>query len=118
LQTLIVELDSVVATRTAEAVAARDEAVAASQAKSAFLANMSHEIRTPLASIIGFAELLLDDTQAGQPRRGTAHHHDNGRHLLQIISDILDVSKIEAEGLAARPWPTSTCRPAARYRSS
>jgi signal transduction histidine kinase len=103
LQTLIVELDSVVAARTAEAVAARDEAVAASQAKSAFLANMSHEIRTPLASIIGFAELLLDETRRHQPRRGLHTIHDNGRHLLQIISDILDVSKIEAEGLQLDP---------------
>jgi signal transduction histidine kinase/CheY-like chemotaxis protein len=99
LQTLIVELDSVVAMRTAEAVAARDEAVAASQAKTAFLANMSHEIRTPLASIIGFAELLLDDRMGVSRDEALRTIMNNGRHLLQIISDILDVSKIEAEGL-------------------
>ena len=99
LQTLIVELDSVVAARTAEAVAARDEAVAASHAKSAFLANMSHEIRTPLASIIGFAELLLDDRMGVSRDEALRTIMNNGRHLLQIISDILDVSKIEADGL-------------------
>jgi signal transduction histidine kinase/CheY-like chemotaxis protein len=103
LQTLIVELDSVVAARTAEAVAARDEAVAASQAKSAFLANMSHEIRTPLASIIGFAELLLDENAGIDRDEALQTIADNGRHLLQIISDILDVSKIEAEGLQLDP---------------
>ena len=99
LQTLIVEFDSVVTSRTAEAMAARDEAVAATQAKSAFLANMSHEIRTPLASIIGFAELLLDARTGISQAEALGTIMNNGRHLLQIISDILDVSKIEAEGL-------------------
>ena len=100
LQTLIVELDDKVAAQTAEAIAARDEAVAANRSKSAFLANMSHEIRTPLASIIGFAELLLDPHQAGITRDDALHTiMINGQHLLQIINDILDVSKIEAEGL-------------------
>lgn len=99
LQTLIVELDSQVATRTAEALAARDEAVAANHAKSAFLANMSHEIRTPLASIIGFSELLLDGRTGVGQTEALRTIMSNGHHLLQIISDILDVSKIEAEGL-------------------
>jgi signal transduction histidine kinase/CheY-like chemotaxis protein len=110
LQSLIVELDSVVATRTAEAIAARDEAVAASQAKTAFLANMSHEIRTPLASIIGFAELLLDDTMGVSRDEALRTIMNNGRHLLEIISDILDVSKIEADGLELDPG--DLCLPA------
>ncbi|MEN9629636.1 MAG: hypothetical protein RJA10_2863 [Pseudomonadota bacterium] len=99
LQRLIVELDDVVAQRTAEALAARDEAVAASKAKSAFLANMSHEIRTPLASIIGFAELLMDDDLRVSRGEALRTIVNNGHHLLQIVSDILDVSKIEAESL-------------------
>jgi signal transduction histidine kinase/CheY-like chemotaxis protein len=99
LQSLIVELDEKVAARTAEALAARDEAVAANHAKTAFLANMSHEIRTPLASIIGFAELLLErNHEVGREEALQTIMH-NGRHLLQIISDILDVSKIEAGSL-------------------
>jgi signal transduction histidine kinase/DNA-binding NarL/FixJ family response regulator len=100
LQKLIIELDQVVADRTAEALRARDEAIAANHAKSAFLANMSHEIRTPLASIIGFAELLLDERRSPVARSDALRTiMSNGQHLLQIISDILDVSKIEAEGL-------------------
>jgi signal transduction histidine kinase/DNA-binding NarL/FixJ family response regulator len=74
-------------------------AEAASLAKSGFLAMMSHEIRTPLTSIIGFAELLdkTSSAQERQPGGGTAAIIlRNGQHLLAIINDILDISKIEA----------------------
>jgi len=72
----------------------------ANQAKSAFLANMSHEIRTPLTAIIGFAEASLDSEQTMKERlmalRTIAR---SGKHLLKVINDILDLSKIEAEKL-------------------
>jgi signal transduction histidine kinase/DNA-binding NarL/FixJ family response regulator len=101
LQTLIVGLDEAVAERTAEMLTARDQAIAADAAKSAFLANMSHEIRTPLTSIIGFAEMLLDDRRQTSIGRGEALSTilRNGQHLLELISDILDLSKIDADGL-------------------
>ena len=101
LQTLIVGLDEAVAGRTAEMLAARDQAIAADVAKSAFLANMSHEIRTPLTSIIGFAEMLLDNHGQTSIGRGEALSSilRNGQHLLELISDILDLSKIVANGL-------------------
>jgi signal transduction histidine kinase/CheY-like chemotaxis protein/HPt (histidine-containing phosphotransfer) domain-containing protein len=93
-------LEQLIEERTQALSLARDEAVAASLAKSSFLANMSHEIRTPLTSIIGFAELLL------QPQSTQVDADDalktiirNGRHLLQVINDILDLSKIETEQL-------------------
>jgi PAS domain S-box-containing protein len=76
---------------------ARDDAQAASRAKSAFLANMSHEIRTPLNAMIGLARLAL---QPGSAERQRAQHlqqiHDSAQNLSAILSDILDLSKIEA----------------------
>jgi len=80
-----------------ELIEAKEKAEESDRLKSAFLANMSHEIRTPLNSIIGFSDLLLD------PYFGTGQHShfasiikENGNNLLMIISDIMDLSKIEA----------------------
>jgi signal transduction histidine kinase/CheY-like chemotaxis protein len=76
------------------------QAKQASELKSRFLANMSHEIRTPLTAIMGFTEQLLHNPNA----QGTRHHLDtvlrNSKHLLELINNILDLSKIEAEKLA------------------
>ena len=77
----------------------RDQALEASRAKSAFLANMSHELRTPLNAILGYSEMLAEDAHDD----GLDHYvtdlgkiHGAGRHLLQLINGILDLSKIEA----------------------
>ena len=85
---------------------ARDDAVEASRAKSAFLANMSHELRTPLNAIIGYSEIAIDELRSLVARTGGTELvqlcadigkiHVGGTHLLGIISDILDLSKIEA----------------------
>jgi len=79
---------------------AKVQAEQANIAKSAFLANMSHELRTPLTAIIGYSEELLDDELSKQEQVSSINTIINsGRHLLDIISGILDLSKIEAERL-------------------
>ena len=83
----------------AELMRAMAEAEQASVAKSAFLANMSHELRTPLNAIIGYSELLLEDAEgAGQPgcAADVGRIIGAGKHLLALINDVLDLSKIEA----------------------
>ena len=71
-------------------------AEAASVAKSSFLANMSHEIRTPMNSIIGFSELAMDDDITAKTRDYLNRINENSKWLLQIINDILDISKVES----------------------
>ncbi|PKQ08063.1 MAG: sensor histidine kinase [Alphaproteobacteria bacterium HGW-Alphaproteobacteria-11] len=80
--------------------AAKIESDAASRTKSEFLANMSHELRTPLNAIIGFSEFIQHIAASGKPSEKTGEYAEHiagaGRHLLNIISDILDISKIES----------------------
>ncbi|MDC8760904.1 response regulator [Janthinobacterium fluminis] len=90
-------LEELVQQRTAALSVALTEAEAASRAKSAFLANMSHELRTPLNSVIGFSRLMSDSAELGaDARHNLAIINRAGLHLLTLINDILELSKIEA----------------------
>ena len=78
---------------------AREQAESANETKSAFLANMSHELRTPMNAIIGYAEMLKEDAEDDENEEivpDLNHIITAGRHLLQLINDVLDISKIEA----------------------
>lgn len=91
-------LEELVKTRTAEFIAARDEAEAANIAKSEFLSSMSHELRTPLNAILGFAQIIdlncdgLDDVH----QSNISEILDAGYHLLELVNDVLDLAKIES----------------------
>ena len=99
LQRHAAELEQRVAERTAELVIAKERAEAADRVKSSFLATMSHELRTPLNSVIGFTGVLLQKIPG--PLNAEQEKQLNfvltaGRHLLALISDVLDISKVEA----------------------
>jgi signal transduction histidine kinase len=86
-------------TLTDELTKARDQAFAANNAKSAFLAKMSHELRTPLNAVIGYTELLIDEAQDAHQTtqiKDLEKILSAGKHLLKLINDVLDISKIEA----------------------
>ena len=90
------ELEVRVAERTRELSVATAEADRANQAKSEFLSRMSHELRTPLNAILGFAQLLELDTASAEQRESVEQILRAGRHLLGLINEILDISRIEA----------------------
>ncbi|PIQ96504.1 MAG: hypothetical protein COV67_09165 [Nitrospinae bacterium CG11_big_fil_rev_8_21_14_0_20_56_8] len=93
------ELDQIIRERTAELEYARALAESGNAAKNNFLAQMSHELRTPLNSIIGFAQLMIDSRKevlSERQRKQARYILQGGRHLLGLINDVLDLSKIES----------------------
>jgi cell cycle sensor histidine kinase DivJ len=92
---------------------ARAEAERASLAKSRFLATMSHELRTPLNAIIGFSDMLREESLMIDPRRRRDYAqliNESGRHLLAVVNDILDMSKIETGRFEIFPEPVAAAR--------
>jgi PAS domain S-box-containing protein len=98
------QLEERVKERTAELRIAKDQAQSADRAKSAFLANMSHELRTPLNSILGIAQLMARDAGfPGQHQDGLTILNRSGGYLLELINDVLEMSRIEAGKVILNP---------------
>ncbi len=103
-----IQLEATVEARTRELQEATRQAEEASRHKSEFLANMSHELRTPLNSILGFSELLQQHAYgplSAKQARYVDHIHQSGEHLLALINDLLDLSKVEAGKIELEPEP-------------
>jgi signal transduction histidine kinase len=97
LQQLNSSLEQKVADRTTQLQQAKEAAEIANRAKSVFLANMSHELRTPLNAILGFAQVLINDVSISlEQQRNLEIIQRSGEHLLMLINDVLEMSKIEA----------------------
>jgi signal transduction histidine kinase len=87
--------------------AAREEADSANRAKSEFLSRMSHELRTPLNAVLGFAQLLEMDAETDDQRESVEQIIRAGRHLLDLINEVLDISRIESGRLDVSVGPVS-----------
>lgn len=113
---MAIELDITERKRSREELEqAKLAAEAASRAKSAFLANMSHEVRTPLTAILGYTDVVLEDPASPEAPELLRAARRNGEHLLTILSDVLDLSKMEVGRLHLDPMP---CDPLGAVREA
>src|SRR5579863_3847002 len=107
LERMVIERTSELVVLTEDLKKAKLLAESANRAKSEFLANMSHEIRTPLTSILGYSELLFEECTVRTTRERLEVIRRNGEHLMSVINDVLDLSKIEADRVVPERIATS-----------
>jgi CheY-like chemotaxis protein/nitrogen-specific signal transduction histidine kinase len=107
LRKLNAELEHRVEERTAQLAQARKEAERANRAKSEFLSRMSHDLRTPLNAVLGFAQLLDMDNLTDDQRESVMQILQAGRHLLDLMNEVLDISRIESGHLSLSPEPVA-----------
>jgi signal transduction histidine kinase len=91
-----VTAEALLAHRTEEITSARDEALRATQAKNAFLSSTSHELRTPLNAVLGFTQLLQLSDLSAEDRQAVDRILAAGRHLLELISELINIARIES----------------------
>jgi signal transduction histidine kinase/ActR/RegA family two-component response regulator len=101
----LIHAAELLASRTAQLTSARDAALNATQSKNAFLSSTSHEIRTPLNAILGFAQLLQLSELSAEDRDGVERILAAGRHLLALINELIDISRIESGELSLSVEP-------------
>jgi signal transduction histidine kinase/AmiR/NasT family two-component response regulator len=113
----LVRAEKLLGRRTTDLVAARDEAVTATQAKNAFLSSTSHELRTPLNAVLGFAQLLQLSDLSQEDQEAVERILAAGHHLLALINELIDIARIESGGFSlsvepVRVWPVvqETCQ--------
>jgi len=103
-----VELEHRVRQRTAELLAAKNEAERANLAKSEFLSRMSHELRTPLNAVLGFGQLIAADPRSGAVTAGRVQEILHaGQHLLELINEVLDLARVESGAMSLSPEPVA-----------
>jgi signal transduction histidine kinase/ActR/RegA family two-component response regulator len=113
----LIHAEELLASRAAELTSARDAALGATRIKNAFLSSTSHEIRTPLNAILGFTQLLQLSDLSAEDRDGVERILAAGRHLLALINELIDISRIESgelslsvEPVLVRPLAEETCQ--------
>ncbi len=110
LKASIADADRLLHRRLDELEAARDEALSATQTKNSFLSRTSHELRTPLNAILGFAQLLEMSDLDPEDRESAEHIHRAGRHLLSLINELIDISRVESGDLQVSMEPVAVAQ--------